>query len=286
MREGLRNFLHQDFNNRYKIAIVSAILICLVALFCIFSPYAVDWHRVYRPVTLAALSGYSPYASDLFTNAPWLLIPLIPLALLPEALGRGILAVACLVSVGYVAWKFGARPLGIIAILLSPPVIQLVMDGNIDWMVLWGFILPPQIGLFFIFIKPQVGIGVVVYWLIEGFRKGGIKEVVRISSPLAITLIFSFLLYSFWPLEFNKVLDWGGNASLWPVSLPIGLVLLYRAIKKRQINYAVAASPCLTPYLLLHSYVGLFISFCQYTTETIIAVIGLWGVILIRALVG
>jgi len=271
-------------SNRIKIAIIIVVLACLVAAFALLAPNAPDWHRVYRPASLTVLQGRSPFESNLFTNAPWVVIPLIPLALLPESLGRGILAVACLLTVGYVAWKFGAKPLAIIAIMVSPPVIQLMMDGNIDWMVLLGFVLPPQIGLFLIAIKPQVGIAVVVYWLVESFRKGGIKEVIKAFAPVTIVLGLSFLIYGLWPLSFNSVMEWDGNASLWPVSLPIGLVLLYRSIKKREINAAIAASPCLTPYLLMHSYVGLFIAFCQYTAETVIAVAGLWVVVIIRAL--
>jgi hypothetical protein len=260
--------------------------LCLVVTFWFLSPFAVDWHRVYRPASLGILSGQSPYQSGLYANAPWTLIPLIPLALLPEGLGRGILAVACLVTVAYTAWKFGAKPVAIAAILLSPPVVQLMMDGNIDWMVLLGFVLPPQIGLFFISIKPQVGIAVALYWLVESYRKGGFLEVVKVFAPFTVVLGASFLVYGLWPLNFSLALGWDGNASLWPVSLPIGLVLLYRSIKNRDINAAVAASPCFSPYLLLQSYVGLFVALGRWTAETVIAVIGLWGVVVIRALGG
>lgn len=269
-----------------KIQILGAvvILIALVVIFQFSLPMAVDWHKIYKPTTTALLQGKSPFSIANYTNAPWTLIPFIPLVLLPENLGRGIIAVACLISILLVARKFGAKPIGMLALLLSPPSVMLIMDGNIDWLALLGFILPPQIGLLFIAIKPQIGLGVVVYWLFHSYRKGGIKEILRVFAPVTMAFAISFILYGFWPLQFKDVLGWSGNASLWPVCIPVGLVLLYRSVKMRNINQAIAASPFLTPYLLLHSYVGLLISFCQETAELVIAVAGLWLVVLIRGL--
>jgi hypothetical protein len=66
------------------------------------------------------------------------------------------------------------------------------------------------------------------------------------------------------------------------MSIPVGLALLVTAIRKQKIEYALAASPCLSPYVLLHSWVGVLLAIVSSTPETIAAVIGLWIFFAIR----
>ena len=76
------------------------------------------------------LAGRSPYHLDrgiqgswdayAFFNAPWALLPLIPLALLPVQIGRALLAIITMVSFGYVAHRLGGKPLMIGLLLVSP----------------------------------------------------------------------------------------------------------------------------------------------------------------------
>lgn len=247
-------------------------------------PPAVDWTNLYRPAAAALVAGRSPFEIDRFSNAPWVLIPMLPLLILPESLGRAILALCSLISLSLICHKFGAKPVGLIFFLLSPPVISLILDGNIDWLVAIGFILPPQIGLFFLVIKPQIGIAVAFFWFIQSWRKSGLQEVIKVFAPVTLALIVSFLLYGFWPLTFSKAFDWGGNASLWPMSIPIGLALLGIAIRKQKISFAISSSPCLSPYLLLHSWIGPLIAIAASTPGMVVAVIGMWLLIGIRAL--
>ena len=208
---------------------------------------------------------------------------MLPLVLVPENVGRAILALCALITFTYVAHRFGGKPFAIVFFLLSPPVIQSMMDGNLDWLAAIGFILPPQIGLFFILIKPQIGIAVVIFWLIQSWRKNGLREVIKVFAPISITLIVSFVIFGFWPLDFSRAFYWGWNASLWPMSIPIGLTLLVSSIRKHKIEYAIAASPCLSPYVLLHSWYGPLLAIISFTPEVIAAVIGLWILVVIRA---
>lgn len=263
--------------------IISSILLGLVVLLSYTLPTAPDWHNHFRPATQALIQGKNPFDNKLYLNAPWTLIPMIPLLLVSEQVGRAILAIMALASLAYVGYRLGAKPLAIVFILLSPPVIQLMIDGNIDWLMALGFVLPPQIGLIFLSIKPQTGFGVALLWLYQAWRKNGWREVVRISAPVTILFVLSFLLYGLWPLNFSIVNKWPGNASLWPSSLPIGLALLAFALRKGKIEYAMAASPCLAPYVLLHSWIGPLLAISALTVETICAVIGLWILILLRA---
>jgi hypothetical protein len=53
----------------------------------------VDWKWAYQPAVLALLEGISPYEAGGFYNPPWILLPLIPVALFPLPLGTAIMYV-------------------------------------------------------------------------------------------------------------------------------------------------------------------------------------------------
>jgi hypothetical protein len=146
-----------------------------------------------------------------------------------------------------------------------------------------GFVLPPPIGLFFISVKPQMGIVVAPFWLIEAWRRGGWTQLIKTVAPFLIVLLISFALFGLWPItSIKQTADIQWNSSLWPVSIPIGLTLFVTSIRKRKIEYAMAASPCLSPYVLFHSWIGVLLAIVASLPETIVAVIGLWILIAIR----
>ena len=260
------------------------IMIALIVVMSLYLPQAVDWHGAFRPAALEILHGRSPYNADGFFNPPWTAILLIPFAILPENLGRATLVLTSLVAYGFVAHRLGAKKTSIIFLLLSPPVLHVIINGNVDWLATLGFILPPQWGLFFIAIKPQMGIAVGPFWLIETWRQGGWKLVVKTFAPFTVFLLLSFVMFGLWPLDALGTTDaWGPlNASLWPLSIPVGLALFVASVRKRKIEFAMAASPCLSPYLLLHSWVGALLAIVASVPETIAAVTGLWVLVILR----
>lgn len=272
--------------SKNTLTIVVAISALFVLSFFIapIIPPAIDWSITFRPATLALLSGESPYGRFYFVHAPWTVIPLIPLAILPEAVGRVLLIFFSLASYAFVAHRLGGSKKAIVAFLLSPLVMHVILNGNMDWFAVIGFVMPPQIGLFFISTKPQIGIAVALFWLVEAWRKEGWNQVVRIFAPFTVVLLISLLIFGLWPLEFiyQEVPQVYYNASLWPLSIPVGLALFVASIRKRKIQYAMAASPCLSPYLLFYSWGGVLLSIISSTPETIVAVVGLWILIAIR----
>ena len=263
------------------LAIVAG-LILVSFLAAPFVPPAVDWHISFRPAALILLSGESPYDTVYIIHAPWALLMLAPFALFPENVGRVMLLFCGLASYTFIARRLGAKPIAIVFLLLSPVVMHTLLNGNIDWLASFGFILPPQIGLFFIAIKPQIGIAVAPFWLIEAWRQGGWKQVLTTFAPFTIVLLLSFALFGLWPLGAVEVSGVSFNASLWPLSIPVGLALLVTAVRKRRIEYAMAASPCLSPYALFYSWTGVLLAIIASVPETIAAVIGLWILVAIR----
>ena len=263
------------------LAIVAG-LILVSFLAAPFVPPAVDWRISFRPAALTLLSGESPYDKVYIIHAPWALLMLAPFALFPENVGRVMLLFCGLASYTFIARRLGAKPIAIIFLLISPVVMHMLLNGNIDWLASFGFILPPQIGLFFIAIKPQIGIAVAPFWLIEAWRQGGWKQVLTTFAPFTIVLLLSFAIFGLWPLGAVEVTGVSFNASLWPLSIPVGLALLVTAVRKRRIEYAMAASPCLSPYALFYSWTGVLLAIIASVPETIAAVIGLWILVAIR----
>ncbi len=274
--------------NPRKLLLIGVLVVVVVGLAAVYLPEGIDWHYTFRPASLALLSGRSPYVLEGFFGAPWAVLPLLPFAILPENIGRAGLFVLGAVVFAFTAYRMGAKAPALIAFLLSPPVLHCLLNSNIDWLVILGFVLPPQAGLFFLAVKPQIGSVVALFWFVEAWRKGGLRDVFRTFWPISLALLISFVLFGLWPLRLGAALPNASsfNASLWPNSIPVGLALLVAAIRTRNIRFAIASSPCLSPYVLFHSWSGALVSIVSQSAETIAAVVGLWVLVIIRALQG
>jgi hypothetical protein len=244
---------------------------------------ATDWLTCFKPAVLQFISGQNPYAGGAcFYNAPWLLIPFIPLAFLsdiPSVLLIWFIAVLCVI---FVARKLGASPLTITILLLSPALGYELFVTNLNWLIAVGLILPPQFGLFLLLAKPQLGMVVALFWLVESWRTEGIRKVIKIFAPVALTLLVSLMIYGLWPLHAIWLKDSHWNVSMFPESIGIGLLLTYHALKSHKIGLAILASPFFAPYVGFHSWVFCLLGLAASPIETLLAVSGLWGFIIFR----
>lgn len=249
-----------------------------------------DWEQTYRPAALAMARGESPYSVSIFYAAPWSVIPLIPFALLPKNIGNLTIFLLGLFAFAYISYKLGAGPGSTTIFLLSASVVGCLIFGNIEWMPLLGLILPAPIGLIFAVIKPQVGIGIVIYWFVHTLRSKGIWETFKVFLPVTIVTLISFWMFGFWPMLFlktleqseNSVLDY--NTSLWPQGAFIGLWLLYKAFKKEEPETAFAASPFLSPYALQFTWVSVLAGLIKKPREMLLVSLGLWIPVILRIL--
>ena len=264
---------------------ILAILLCgLVWSAYAILPYESDWSDAYRPAALQLLAGRSPYGLDPerpFLNAPWILIPLIPFAILPPQLGRALIFTVSFACYAIVAIKLGAKPFALAAFLLSYPVIYGLIYGQIDGIVMLGYILPPSIGLFFILAKPQIGFALAIFWLIESWRTGRSIKVITTLLPVTIAYTVSFKLFGNWLVQTAFPVNQMWNTSLWPQSLPIGLVLLALAMQQRKQAPAIAASPFLSPYLAAHSWAAVLLGLLPNSLLVTIGMASIWVVWLI-----
>lgn len=270
---------------RGQLLLMGFLLIVVVVLATFYLPAGIDWTDTYRPAARLLLAGQSPYQMRIYYAAPWALLPLLPLALLPEAVGRAVLFIVGLGTFAYTAHRLGAGRLALAAFLVSPPVVHCLLNSNIEWLALVGVVLPPQWGLLFVSTKPQIGAGVALFWLWAAWRRGGAREVARIFWPVTAALLLSLALFGLWPLRFSDTLELTHtyNASLWPSTIPVGLALLVAAARRQQVRFALAAGPCLSPYVLLHAWVGALAAVLPLPVETVAAVIGLWLLVILRA---
>ncbi len=268
-----------------RIALLALLAVILAALLL---PPGVDWRDTYRPAALALLSGRSPYTVDTFFAAPWSLLPLLPFALLPEGLGRAALFAASVLALAFTAHRLGAKPLTLAAFLLSPPVMAGLLSADIEWLALLGFALPPQVGLFFVLVKPEIGLAVALFWLFESWRAGGLREVTRVFGPAALAFVVTLVAFGAWTLRWQNALhlNLAYNTSLFPGSLPVGAALLVAAVRTRRLELAIGASPCLSPYVLFQAWAGALIALVSTKVEMLVAVIGLWLLALARPLLG
>ena len=256
--------------NRFilKIIVALLLLVCLIYLGYEYLPYAVDWHLVYRPATLELISGRSPFLIPYFFNPPWILIPLIPFAILPERLGQSCLFFISIVSFFYAARRLSAFENGkannlvALGFVLSPPVFHCLLDMNIDWLIYLGIFIP-VVDICFFLSKPQIGFILSMWTVFRRIKAEGLKKSwLSIAVPMSL-LFLSIVLYGPWFVRLGSplLLQSDVNASFWPAGIPIGLYFAILAFWEGNLQYAMIASPFLSPYLLFQSWSVVLLSF-------------------------
>jgi hypothetical protein len=239
------------------LTILAGLIIC-TGYFILFPNKAlgVDWYDTFYPATHLFLTGANPYLITTLHNPLWLLFLLAPFALLGPQLGGHALAIFMIGAFAFVAHKLGAKYLALFLFLLSPLTLWSLGILNVDIFVMLGFFMPPALGLFFVLIKPQAGIGIVLFWLWQAFKTGGVRKLIATLIPVTAALLITFLFYGNWltgKTDHILVATW--NMSIWPWGLLVGAALMLYSIRSRRVSSAIAASPFLSPYVALQSWV-------------------------------
>jgi hypothetical protein len=264
----------------FWVVVSVGLVIISIAMMYKYVPNGEDWAVFFRPGIIRMFSGISPY-TVIADYPPWALLVLSPLALFPPRLGSAILVIASPIMFSFVAYKLGAKFLPIIFFVFSPPVVYNTFNINIEWMPALGLLMPPQIGLFFVLIKPQSGIGVAVYWFFEAWQKARIKGVINVFWPVAVAYLISFALYGFWPLNalslaLAQAVQPNGDVNVFPWAVPLGLGILFYAIWNKLKTLSISASPLLSPYVLMHSWSSFLLGLVNYPVVSISACILAW----------
>jgi hypothetical protein len=252
-------------------------------------PGGSDWYGTWRPAFDVMLRGQNPYdVVPRLATPPWVMILLFPLAALPSTLGRGALFAVSLLGFTFAALRFQAKPAALGGFLLSPLIFHSLLNGNTDWLVLIGATLPPPVGMILVMSKPQVGLGLAVFWAAWAYREGGLRGVARVVAPVLVVTLVSFVIFGFWPTRAAAVLGHSAdiNASLWPWTIPLGVGLLAYGLYRRHQNAALASSPFLSPYVLFHAYCGAQAALLRRPAWVWAVTLALWALVILRGVQG
>lgn len=272
--------------NLFVVLLIATLFIGLfAAVNQVWHIIGIDWRETFYPASRALLEGESPYSIPTFRNVPWTAVLLLPFTVFSEQVGGVLFFIASAGIYAWTAYRLQASRIALIVFLLSPPVVYGLRMLNVDIFVLLGFALPAPIGLFFVLIKPQMGSVMALFWLVEAWRQGGVKQAVKTFAPVTIVLLLSFFIFGNW-LQGRQVdlLDSFWNASLWPWAIPIGVVLTALSLRDLRADLAMSASPFLSPYLAYHSWASVLVGLLRRDFELVLAVAAMWLVAVIRAL--
>lgn len=238
-----------------------------------------DWQGNYYPAIRDLLQGKSPYTGHAAYNPFWAYLLLIPFALLPPDIGNIAVGLACMATFAFVAYKLGAKPLSFALLMFTPQLFFLSRNGGIDWLVTLGYILPPQVGLFFVLIKPQIGITVALFWFVEAWRRGKLRKVLQVFMPIGLAYAVGYFL-------FGTDAIWRGSAFIgsskpwdlttFPFTVPEGLALLLYALRTRNIKWSIPASPLLAPYVAFYSWPAALLGIVDNEWLMVPAVMSMW----------
>lgn len=248
-------------------------------------PQGFDW-MIYLPATQAFLHGQNPYLIGegfwkVYTPF-WTYICLMPFAVLPFWTGRIAVFIVGFIAFGITALKMGANRWQLVLFLTSSTVIGGLYDGNIDWLVTLGLWMPPQVGLFFVMMKPQIGVCIAVYWIYICWKQNGWIEVIRVFAPVTCAYLFSFAVYGFWIMRLQNMPFNPANVSIFPYAVPIGLLLLYSALKQYDKKLSIFSSPLFSPYLTDYTYSVSLLSLFNRPAIFIAAWIVFWVCIIVK----
>jgi hypothetical protein len=174
-----------------------------------------------------------------FVSPPWALL-FLPHALLPPLIGVNLNRILTLLLIGYVIRKRGGDTISLLIVGTSMPLFWLMINGNIDFILFLGLLLPPSLGLIAFSAKPQAGIGMIPLY----FKRYGWTAFV----PVVIIVIASFVIYKNWIVHLTPIIIPGRQFQFFPWLVPVGVYLIYLSWHDNDDSWAALASLFLVPY--------------------------------------
>lgn len=255
-----------------------------------------DWHSfseaARRMVGIVPQPVYGPGLTTgtyYVYNPPWVIIVGLPILLLPYPWGWAVGCTATL-FVGILLlrrwlpapgiWKVGL-------LLLSPPMIYILLHGQIDVLLLGGLLLPVETWWLVALTKPQNTIG-----LAFGVPRG---KWLRAGLILAGVVLLTLILLGNWPLAimqqpsgFFMTVNYNLWQGLWPFQLAVGVGLLAVGTVRRDERFLVSASPFFSPYVTMSSMIGPWLAALTGLSEwqALLVFAAWWGAVIYRLLGG
>ncbi len=229
-----------------------------------------DWYATFDPAGRGFLHGQSPYQQSGFLNPPWTVLILLPFVLFPVNIARGLVLVVTLAVWVYIAWHLNSNWLAFVALLVSPTAIGSLLASNLDAFVVSGIFLSPVYGLFLLMIKPQIGFGISLYYLVDAWKTNRFLGVVRRFAPIALAYIAGLMLFPVWLSRLFGQFSNIWNRSIFPYGIPLGAFFLWLAIRRKNVWFALVSAPFFSPYLTFYTYLIVQIGLLHEEVEKVI----------------
>ena len=142
--------------------------VVITIIFTISPPPAVDWHDTFFPVSKSPLH---PYEVKTFINIPWVVFVLYPFHYVSEELSLAINASLNFIVIGALIIRRKGNFLSLFLTFTSLPFIALIINGAVEWIPAFGFVLQNGLGLSLVLIKPQTGILGIFSWFSKAKNK-------------------------------------------------------------------------------------------------------------------
>ncbi len=200
---------------------------------------------------------------------------LAPLAWVPAAAAMLFPALALL----YCAYRV-RKPYLIPIVALSFPFMAATVYANIDWMVMVGVVIGGRLGVVLNTVKPQAGAFANIALLAKCKTW---RERVLLVAPLIIMALLTIPLWGDWIAGMRTVGYNTGvvrNFSLFPYSIPLGIIGIILAWRRQSVLWGVIASLALAPYFYIHSLMPLLFLISDRDWRIGVAVnLMLWGLV-------
>ena len=273
-----------------KIALFAIALVFLVgAFYFVPLPGGGDW-TIFHESSRRVLSGQDlytePTSATYYSNPPWLVVLLAPLGFLSLELSRAVFSVIVLILAVLLARRLNLGLAKLVLVLLSPPVIYILLHGQVDILVLAGILLPQEWWFIVGLAKPQVAIAMVF-----GIERSKLLRMMLISAAV---ILLSLIWFGNWPAALLRQpgqFIWEGHniwRGVWPFQVIMGIFLLLLGFRKKREEFFIAASPFLSPYAATSSLIGPWLASLTFVTVFEAAIIwaSWWGVIIYRYFAG
>jgi hypothetical protein len=136
--------------------------------------------------------------------------------------------------------------------------------------------VPPTVGFWFLVLKPQVSFVAGVWWFRKLVNSDGFFKALTAAVP-PVAILFFFIMLGYYRQPDLAKMDW--NTSLFPWSIPVGLVLVWYALEKNDNLVAFAAAPLLSPYVAIQSWAFVLLPFVRKRWQMAVATALSWAVI-------
>ena len=223
-----------------------------------FIPIGDDWRNVFHGLPILHPYIYNairdPWAK--VSYPPWIML-LLPHTQLDISIGNAINFFLNLIIPMAVIAKmtrpqstgYGYRKHVYTAIFLtytSPFYLQLLATNNVEWIPLLAFLVPETFAGVFLVCKPQAIGGALLIFI---KRTRGL-----VLMPILVLVVLSFFVWPGWLSEIRMPsMDAVVNIAPFPLMIPLGLYLLWRAWKEDDEVLAASATPFLVPYMTFYA---------------------------------